>query len=102
MYKRPPKRSPISPPTSKPILHNTITPTFTLKPCTGGSDSNFTIYPKQNETWGQNHWGRGGAETITITWAGGKSKSFTIQKNDRVLVWDDAYGVESNVITTQV
>ncbi|KAF7374253.1 hypothetical protein MSAN_00308200 [Mycena sanguinolenta] len=69
---------------------------------TGGNTGNFTIYPKQNETWSQNHWGRGGAETITITWAGGKTKSFTIQKDDRVLVWDDAYGVESNVVTTNV
>ncbi|KAF7349100.1 hypothetical protein MVEN_01432100 [Mycena venus] len=74
--------------------HASVSITVSVTKSTGGSDSNFTIYPKQNETWGQNHWGRGGAETITITWAGGKSKSFTIQKNDRVLVWDDAYGVE--------
>jgi hypothetical protein len=68
----------------------------------GGNGSNFTIDPKKNETWSQNHWARSGAETITITWDGGNKKSFTIQKEDRVLVWDDAYGVEGNVITTKV
>ncbi|KAJ7500819.1 hypothetical protein B0H11DRAFT_2225205 [Mycena galericulata] len=61
---------------------------------TGGDSGDFTLYPKQNETWAQNHWGRDGAETITITWAGGKTTSFQIEKDDHVLVWDDAYGVE--------
>ncbi|KAJ7450487.1 hypothetical protein B0H11DRAFT_1928161 [Mycena galericulata] len=69
---------------------------------TGGDSGKFTLYPKQNETWGQNHWNRKGPETITITWAGGKTTSFKIEKDDHVLVWDDAYGVESNVITTKV
>ncbi|KAJ7107886.1 hypothetical protein C8R44DRAFT_804383 [Mycena epipterygia] len=68
----------------------------------GGSNSNYTLYPKQNENWTQNHWNRGSEETITITWDGGKKTSFKIQKEDRVLVWDDGYGVESNVITTKV
>ncbi|KAJ7500816.1 hypothetical protein B0H11DRAFT_1908676 [Mycena galericulata] len=64
---------------------------------TGGDSGDFTLYPKQNETWAQNHWGRDGAETITITWAGGKTTSFQIEKDDHVLVWDDAYGVEKTV-----
>ncbi|KAF7374254.1 hypothetical protein MSAN_00308300 [Mycena sanguinolenta] len=80
--------------------HASVSIVVSVTTATGGNGNDFTIYPKQNETWGQNHWGRGGAETITITWVGGKKKSFTIQKDDRVLVWDDAYGVESNVVTT--
>lgn len=68
----------------------------------GGDDGNFTIDPKGNETWGLNHWGRESEETITITWDGGKNTSFTIQAEDRVLVWDDAYGVETNVVTFNV
>jgi hypothetical protein len=27
---------------------------------TGGSGAEFTIYPKQNETWEKNHWSRNG------------------------------------------
>ncbi|KAJ7206547.1 hypothetical protein GGX14DRAFT_568102 [Mycena pura] len=68
----------------------------------GGNGSNFDIYPKQNETWGQNHWERKGDDDITITWAGGKTTTFTIHKNDRVLVWDGAYGVQHDVVTTWV
>ncbi|KAJ7754750.1 hypothetical protein B0H14DRAFT_2979087 [Mycena olivaceomarginata] len=69
---------------------------------TNGDGSNFNLYPKQNETWKQNHWERKGAEKMTITWAGGKTTTFTIQKDDRVVVWDEAYGVEPNVVTTAV
>ncbi|KAF7368198.1 hypothetical protein MVEN_00139400 [Mycena venus] len=70
----------------------------------GGDARSSTVHPnsKQKETWSQNHWQRWGPETITITWTGGKSKDFSIHSGDRVLVWDDAYGVESNVPTTHV
>ncbi|KAF8188486.1 hypothetical protein K438DRAFT_1972185 [Mycena galopus ATCC 62051] len=67
---------------------------------TNGNGGDFTINPKQNETWSQNHWNRKGAETMKITWAGGKNTSFTVQKDDRVIIWDEAYGVEANVVTT--
>ncbi|KAF8155000.1 hypothetical protein K438DRAFT_2026548, partial [Mycena galopus ATCC 62051] len=66
---------------------------------TNGNGGDFTINPKQNETWTQNHWNRKGAETMKITWAGGKNTSFTVQKDDRVIIWDEAYGVEANVVT---
>ncbi|KAF7365832.1 hypothetical protein MVEN_00457300 [Mycena venus] len=68
----------------------------------GGVSSNFTIYPKQNETPSLNLWTRNGPETMTVIWDGGKTISYTVQKADRVLVWDGAYGIESNVITTTV
>ncbi|KAF8181883.1 hypothetical protein K438DRAFT_1975831 [Mycena galopus ATCC 62051] len=69
---------------------------------TNGNGGDFTIDPKQNETWTQNHWNRKGAETMKITWAGGKKTSFTVQKEDRVIVWDEAYGLQANVVTTEV
>jgi hypothetical protein len=68
----------------------------------GGVSSNFTIYPKQNETPSLNLWTRNGPETMTVIWDGGKTISYTVQKADRVLVWDGAYGIESNIITTTV
>ncbi|KAJ7026419.1 hypothetical protein C8F04DRAFT_1268059 [Mycena alexandri] len=109
-----------SSPTSITLLHNTITPTFTLKATmvwvsnyasasiavsvtnNGGSGdaSDFTISSKGNETYILNHFYRTGEETIRITRSGKNAFTFKVQKNDCVLVWDDAYGVEGGVIIT--
>jgi hypothetical protein len=62
---------------------------------TGGSAADFTIYPKQNETWDKNHWTRKGDETIHIQWATGKKTSYKVGKDARVLVYDDAVGTAS-------
>jgi hypothetical protein len=62
---------------------------------TGGSGADYTIYPKQNETWEKNHWSRTGEETISIAWASGKKTSYKIQKNARVVVYDDAVGTST-------
>jgi hypothetical protein len=59
-------------------------------------DSEYTFFSKQNESWGTNHWDRGGDETITIQWVSGKRKSFKIGKDAHVIVYDDAVGT-SNV-----
>jgi hypothetical protein len=62
---------------------------------TGGSGAEFPVYPKQNETWEKNHWSRGGDETISIRWDSGKKTSYKIQKNARVIVYDDAVGTSA-------
>jgi hypothetical protein len=60
-----------------------------------GNDSEFAIYPKQNELFTVNYWTRSGDETITIQWASGKRKSFNIGKDACVAVYDDAVGIST-------
>jgi hypothetical protein len=72
-----------------------VTIVVSITNTSGGSAAEFTIYPKQNETWERNHWSRKGEETITIQWASGKKTSYKIGKDARVLVYDDAVGTSS-------
>jgi hypothetical protein len=67
----------------------------TVTNTTGGSGADYTIYPKQNETWEKNHWTRKGEETISIQWATGKKTSYKIGKDARVIVYDDAVGTST-------
>jgi hypothetical protein len=71
------------------------TVSVTKKTHCGGSDSEHTYYPKQNESYVTCHWSRHGDEIITIKWAGGKEKSFKIGKDAHVLIYDDAVGIST-------
>jgi len=66
---------------------------------TGGSASTYTIYPKQNETYGVNHWARGGNETATITIANGKTLVIEVGKDTYMKVFDDAVLKETFTVT---
>ena len=71
----------------------TIRVTITTK--TGGSGSEYAIYPKQNEDWAKNHWERSGDETATIKWDSGKKAEYTVKKDALVTVFDDAVLISS-------
>jgi hypothetical protein len=75
--------------------YSAVTIVVSLTNNTGGSSADFTIYPKQNETWGKNHWGRSGDETIHIQWATKKTSSFKVGKDALVLVYNDAVGTST-------
>ena len=83
-----------------------ITVTITNK--TGGSASNYTVQPFisagptgiqiKNESWGNNHWSRSGAETLKFT-INGTEKSFQVNPDDHVTFYVDTYEVSSSKTT---
>ena len=57
---------------------------------TGGSAGEYTLDPKANETYSKNHWNRGGAELLTVTYSTARKKQFNVEKEDHVAIYDDA------------
>jgi hypothetical protein len=56
---------------------------------TNGSSSEYMLLPNTLEMWDTNHWSRKGDETATVKLTNGKSKQFTVKKDQYVLVHED-------------
>ena len=88
------------------LSNNTITVAITAT--SGGNPANFTIDPFvaegdtgvliQHESWGQDHWERGGSETLTAI-IGGTKVSFEVQPSDHVTFYLDTYEVFTSTTT---
>lgn len=71
----------------------------TITSTTGGDGSTFEVVPEPLlvETWGQNHWSRGGAETATVVFEKSGTKfQTTLNALDVLLVYSDTYIVQSS------
>ena len=69
---------------------------------TAGNPNVFNIVDRTIENYANNHWYRTGQETATIKYLTGKSFTLTVQKDDKVEVYDDAYLVIPNVACTKL
>lgn len=71
----------------------------TITNTTGGEGATFDIVPEPTlvETWGQNHWGRNGAENATVVFEKSGVKFQTaLSPLDVLLVYNDTYIVQTS------
>jgi len=68
----------------------------------GGSDAEFVLHPKTNETHKKNLWIRKGDELITITYSNKTTKEFFVDKDDFVTVYDDAAVRKHNSVVDKI
>ncbi|KAG9222090.1 hypothetical protein CCMSSC00406_0009299 [Pleurotus cornucopiae] len=71
----------------------------TITNTTGGEGATFDIVPEPLlvETWGQNHWGRNGAENVTVVFEKSGVKFQTaLSPLDVLLVYNDTYIVQTS------